>query len=256
MNIATILATKNACYIAGNPLSPQGIVVHSTGVNNPNLSRYVAPDDGLIGENKYGNSFNELYPGGRSVCVHAFIGKLKDGSVATRQILPWDMEAWHAGGKANDTHIGFEICEDGLNDAGYFNAVWREAIELCAYLCEMFSLDPLEDGVVISHKEAYSRGLASNHGDPHHWFSKFGKTMDDFRNEVAKEMEEGMSYEQFLKYMARYEAERGALPEPNWSKAEGAWAKAREQGVMDGSRPQDPVKRVELAAILDRKGLL
>ena len=51
MNIAYIPATKNACFIAANPLRPRGIVVHSTGANNPNLARYVAPDDGIIGEN-------------------------------------------------------------------------------------------------------------------------------------------------------------------------------------------------------------
>ena len=48
------------------------------------------------------------------VCVHAFIGKLADSSIATYQTLPWNYRGWHAGGKANDTHIGFEICEDDL----------------------------------------------------------------------------------------------------------------------------------------------
>jgi N-acetylmuramoyl-L-alanine amidase len=27
---------------------------------------------------------------------------------------------WHAGSSANDTHIGFEICEDNLTDKEYF----------------------------------------------------------------------------------------------------------------------------------------
>ena len=96
-------------------------MVHSTGANNPNLKRYVGPDDGFLGKNLLGNHWNQPRPSGKKVCVHAFIGKLKDGSIATYQTLPWNMRGWHAGGKANDTHIGFEICEDGLKDAVYFN---------------------------------------------------------------------------------------------------------------------------------------
>ena len=86
------------------------------------LRRYVGPDDGLLGVNQYNNHWNQDRPDGKQVCVHAFIGKLKDGSIATYQTLPWDHRGWHAGGSANDTHIGFEICEDGLTDATYFNA--------------------------------------------------------------------------------------------------------------------------------------
>ena len=35
------------------------------------------------------------------------------------------------------------------------------------------ALDPLADGVVISHKEGHDRGIASNHGDPEHLWSRF-----------------------------------------------------------------------------------
>jgi len=118
----------------------EGIMVHSTGANNPYLRRYVGPDDGLLGVNQYNNHWNQDRPDGKQVCVHAFIGKLKDGSIATYQTLPWDHRGWHAGGSANDTHIGFEICEDGLTDASYFNAVYKEAVELCVYLCKLYNL--------------------------------------------------------------------------------------------------------------------
>lgn len=39
--------------------------------NNPNLKRYVGPDDGLLGKNQYNNHWNQDKPGGRQVCVHA-----------------------------------------------------------------------------------------------------------------------------------------------------------------------------------------
>ena len=186
MNLRKLIFTENACYKAGRKITPKGIMVHSTGANNPNLRRYVGPDDGLLGVNQYNNHWNQDRPDGRQVCVHAFIGKLKDGSIATYQTLPWNHRGWHAGGDANNTHIGFEICEDGLTDASYFNAVYKEAVELCAYLCKEYKLEPMAADTIIGHYEGYQRGIASNHADPRHWFSRHGKSMDTFRTEVKK----------------------------------------------------------------------
>lgn len=188
MNLKTLYLTENECYKVGERISVEGIMVHSTGANNPDLKRYVGPDDGLLGVNKYGNHWNSYRPGGRQVCVHGFIGKLKDGSVATYQTLPWDMRGWHCAGDANNTHIGFEICEDGLNDATYLKKVYKEAVELCVHLCKKFDLDPKKDGVIICHAEGHRRGIASNHGDVLHWWPKHGLNMDTFRAEVAAAM--------------------------------------------------------------------
>lgn len=193
------IATQCDCYRTRRTITPKGVMVHSTGADNPTLKRYVQPskDDpnaielkALIGQNIYNNDWNRS---GINAQVHAFIGKLADGSVAAVQTLPWNYRGWHAGtgttGKsANDTHISFEICEDGLTDRDYFIKVYNEAVELTAQLCEEFRLDPLEDGVVICHNEGYTRGIASGHVDVVHWFPIHGKTMDDFRQDVAKKM--------------------------------------------------------------------
>jgi len=183
MNLHKLYLTENTCYKAGGTIKPKGIMVHSTGANNPFLKRYVGPDDGLLGVNQYNNHWNQYLPGGRKVCVHAFIGKLADGTIATYQTLKWNHQGWHAGGSANDTYIGFEICEDGLTDASYFNAVYKEAIELCVYLCKLYGLTEKD---IIGHYEGYQKGIASNHGDPKIWFSRHGKSMDTFRGDVAK----------------------------------------------------------------------
>ena len=192
MNLHKLIFTKNACYKAGHKITPKGIMVHSTGANNPNLKRYVGPDDGLLGKNQYGNHWNQDKPDGREVCPHAFIGKLADGSVATYQVLPWDRRGWHCGsgskGSANNTHISFEICEDDLTDSNYFAAVYQEAVELCTYLCKEYGLTA-ED--VICHSEGHDQGIASNHGDVLHWFPKHGKNMDDFRADVKKALTGG-----------------------------------------------------------------
>ncbi len=187
MKLRQRFLTENDCYRAGRGLEPKGVMVHSTGADNPRISRYVQPDDVALGTNPNANHWNR--PGVKK-CVHAFIGLVEDGSVAAYQTLPWDMRGWHAGGRANDTHIGFEICEDDLTDPGYFARVYREAVELTAYLCKQYGLDPLADGVVICHKEGARRGVASNHTDVEHWFPRFGKSMDSFRRDVAEEMEQ------------------------------------------------------------------
>lgn len=188
MNLHKLILTNNDCYKVGQTIAVKGIMVHSTGANNPMLKRYVGPDDGLLGVNQNNNHWNQSKPGGRQVCVHGFIGKLANGNIATYQTLPWNHRGWHAGGAANNTHIGFEICEDGLTNANYFNAVYKEAAELCAYLCKKFKLDPLKDGVIIGHFEGYKRGIASNHGDPNNWFPRHGKSMDTFRKYVKELM--------------------------------------------------------------------
>jgi hypothetical protein len=187
VNLQKLIFTENACYRAGKTIVPKGIMVHSTGANNPYLKRYVGPDDGLLGKNQYNNHWNQDKPGGRQVCVHGFIGKLADGTVATYQVLPWNHRGWHCGsgskGSGNDTHISFEICEDGLTDVAYFNAVYKEAAELCAYLCRQYGLNETN---IICHSEGHKLGIASNHADVMHWFPKQGKSMDTFRAEVRK----------------------------------------------------------------------
>ncbi len=196
MRLLNCMLTANDCYRAGRTIKPVGVMVHSTGANNPNLKRYVQPVSttparadllAQLGTNANGNHWNR---GNLDVCVHGFIGKLADGSVAAVQTLPWNQRGWHAGNgtsgrSANNTHISFEICEDGLTDPTYFKQAYQAAVELTAMLCKEYGLDPLADGVVICHQEGYRRGIASNHGDVLHWFPKHGKSMDDFRSDVA-----------------------------------------------------------------------
>lgn len=181
MNLHKLIATENECYKVGQKITPKGIMVHSTSANNPNLRRYVGPDDGLLGVNANKNYWNTFRPGGKQICCHAFIGKLKDGSIATYQILPWNHRGWHCGRSGNDTHISFEICEDGLNDKTYFDKVYQEAVDLCVYLCKMYNLTEKD---ICDHSEGAKKGIASNHGDVAHWFPKFGKSMNTFRADV------------------------------------------------------------------------
>ena len=184
MEIRKCILTHNDCYLAGKKIIPQGIVVHSTGCNNPSLKRYLQPDDGIIGVNANKNDWNAE---GIAKCVHAFIGKDKNGQVRTYQSLPWTVRPWGCGkgskGSFNDSHIQFEICEDGLNDPVYFEEVFNAAAELCAYLCSTFKIPT---SAIVSHQEAFKLGYATNHMDCDHWLLKYGKNMNWFRQKVDK----------------------------------------------------------------------
>ncbi len=188
LNIIKAHAVKNLCYISAKKMVPQGIVVHSTGANNPNLKRYVdAPED--VGINKYGNHWNTATPDGRKVCVHAFIGYDKNKQIRVAEILPLDICCWGVGkGKkgsynTNPAYIQFEICEDGLNDKNYYEKVFKVAAEYCAELCHAYNISVDK---IIGHCEAYRLGYGSNHSDPEHWMKNFGQTMDDFRKHVSE----------------------------------------------------------------------
>lgn len=186
IEIIEAFAVKNKCYQASAALVPHGLMLHSIGTPQPSaaaLARY----------------FDQYQPGGQSVCVHAFAQA--DGTVY--QTLPWEMRAWHCGGSANSTHIGVEMTEPasiaytgGANwrdlnpDAteAHVRGTYAAAVELFAQLCAQYALDPLEDGVIISHAEGAARGIASAHADPTHLWRAFGLTMDGFRADVATAM--------------------------------------------------------------------
>jgi len=187
MEIIKAHAVKNLCYIAGEKMIPQGIVIHSTGANNPNLKRYVdAPDE--VGINTRNNHWNNPTPSGKKVCVHAFIGYDKEKNVRVAEILPLDICAWGVGkgskGRYNydPAYIQIEICEDALENESYYKAAFSLAEEYCAKLCEEFSIDTEN---IVGHNEAHERGYGSNHSDPEHWMKKFGESMDTLRARVA-----------------------------------------------------------------------
>lgn len=193
------------CYKSGTRQTSIGTQVHSTGANNPNLCRYVGPDDGRLGKSKYNNHSNRP---GSDVCASAYIGKLADGTVAVYQSLPWYMRCWLSGkgtnGNANRMgYVGFEICEDNKQDEAYFrDAVMEKSVLLTAHLCELFGTTPravvksFSQGdalAVMDHQELHALQLASNHADIRHWLKIYGLTMDDYRNAVEEAMREGVS---------------------------------------------------------------
>lgn len=257
--------TQSTWYKGAGNVTVKGVLIHSTGANNTALKRYVQPDDNaadrqkmlnLIGVNSNKNDWNHTY---REAGVNAWIGKLENGKVAAVQTGHWNKMAWGCGsgskGSCNNGWIQFEICEDGLNDSVYFEKVYQEAVELTAYLCKLYNIDP--NGVVtvngvkiptiLCHQDSYRLGFGSNHGDVLNWFPKFSKTMDDFRADVAAKMEkegDDMTYYKTLKDVPSY--------------YQAAVKKAIDKGALNGTGDGLNVSEdlCRMLTILDRLGKL
>lgn len=196
------IMTNSTCYRKSYQMNVVGVLWHCTGANNPTIKRYVQPSIidadyynlmNVIGKNSYGNDWNHI---DIDAGVNAWIGKLADGSVSTVQTLPWSYRPWGCGsgskGSCNSGWIQFEICEDDLSDATYFNECYKEACELTAYLCKMYNIDPqgyvYYNGVtvptILCHWDSYKLGLGSGHSDVYNWFERYGKTMQNVRDDV------------------------------------------------------------------------
>ncbi|MCM1040231.1 MAG: N-acetylmuramoyl-L-alanine amidase [Roseburia sp.] len=191
MELIESFVKSNPCYTAGKRINVKGLVLHSVGCPQPKAEVFIKQFDSSNAK----------------VCVHAFIDA---NTGAVYQTLPWEYKAWHCGGNANSTHIGVEMCEPscmkytgGMNfecsdEAKAKEMVMRtlqSAVELFASLCRQYRLNPLEDGVIISHKEGHDRGVASGHGDPDHLFNglHMDYSMNDFRKAVAEALHTGES---------------------------------------------------------------
>lgn len=194
MKLVQSIMTKNPCYTAGRKIKVKGLMLHSVGCPQPNASVFIK---------------NWNTPSYGTACVHGFIDG-NDGTVY--QTLPWNHRGWHCAsgpkGSGNNTHIGVEMCEpasirytggasftcSNLSAArASVKKTYEAAVELFAYLCKLYGLNPTADGVIISHREGHTRGIASNHGDPEHLWNGLGMgyTMNTFRKDVKEKMQGG-----------------------------------------------------------------
>ena len=198
MKLIESFITRNPCYGANmanadyryttfQRRGPLGLVLHSVGCAQPSAEVFVK---------KWNSTSYDR------ACVHAFI----DANTGTvYQCMPWNFRAWHVGGSANNTHIGVEMCEpsaikyttgakftikDKEKALRQCETAYKSAVELFAMLCNKYKLDPLKDGVILSHNECGKRGIGSGHVDPEHLWRGLGigYTMDGFRNDVKKAM--------------------------------------------------------------------
>lgn len=189
--------TNARWYKESETFTPLGILLHDTAADNPWLKRYVQPDDNapdreemlaLIGKNPYGNDRNH---GAKDVAsgLNAWIGKLANGNVTTLQTGPWNKRPWGCGSykhgsssySLNDTHIQWEMCQDAKKDAAYFGDCYEESVQLSAYLCKMFNIDPngiinyrgIKVPTIVCHWDSYSLKCGGDHSDIYDWTAMY-----------------------------------------------------------------------------------
>ncbi len=196
MKLIKYYSVNNACYknnvnkadsryTTFQQRGPQGLMLHSVGCSQPSAKVFA----------------DQWNRSGIEVAVHAVLQA--DGTVY--QCLPWNYRGWHAGGNANNTHVGVEMTEpsqikytggstfsvlDKAAAQAQAKGTYQTAVQLFAQLCKEYGLAPLAHGVIISHHEGYLQGVASNHGDPEHLWKGLGLnyTMDGFRKDVKAAM--------------------------------------------------------------------
>lgn len=177
-------------YISFQKNGAKGLMLHSVGCPQPSAMVFV---------NNWNDSSYD------NACVHAFIDA---NTGVVHQCLHWNFRGWHGGGSSNNTHIGVEMCEpacirytggssftcsDTATARAAVTRTYNAAVELFAFLCKKYNLNPLASGVIVSHAEGYKLGIASNHGDPEHLWRglNMSYTMDGFRKAVAAAMGKG-----------------------------------------------------------------
>lgn len=199
MNLIQSYLVNNPCYVANvnkadsryvtfQQRGPLGLMLHSVGCAQPSAMVFI-------------NAWNKsTYD---RACVHGFIDANTGDAY---KCLPWNYRGWHGGGSSNNTHVGIEMCESKYikyipNTAAKFEILdkakaqadckrcYDTAVELFASICKEYNLNPLT--AICSHKEGYAKGIATNHGDPEHYWKGLGMpyTMDGFRQDVKAEME-------------------------------------------------------------------
>lgn len=134
---------------------PKGLLLHDTACDNVYIHRYVLPADNdphrdelrqLLGKNPINNDYNH---GGKDVRkgTNAYVGTTANSDTVTTVITaPYNKAPWGCGsgrfGSLNNTHFQWEICQDDKQSVDYFATVYEESIQLSAFLCKKFHIDP------------------------------------------------------------------------------------------------------------------
>ena len=241
------MAILKTNYITNNPsyknsnITVQGFVLHSIGVPQPSAK---------VMQKSWNKSSSKN-------SVHAVCDP--DQIIVMLPCLEEKGKAkkcWGCGsgskGSYNSSMIQIEMCEpSNIKYVGgatftctnkpeaidYVKRTMDSAAQFIAECCYFHGLNPLEDGVIETHKSAHDKGYASNHGDPNHLFDQLqmGYTLDDFRNLVAEkleEMEDPMTQEKFNQMMDVYLQQKRESGDPAWASDYLSWAKS--VGLLSG----------------------
>lgn len=220
MQIIPAFVTQNPLYQQYTRIQVRKLVLHSVGCPQPSAA-----------------VFARQWQTARYF-AHAVLQA--DGTVY--QVAPWDCRLMHVGA-ANAYSIGVEMtepdcirytsgatfaCSDRARAVAQVTGTYNTAVELFAWLCTQFGLDPNKD--IISHAEASAMGIGTNHADPEHLWRQLGMgcTMDGFRRDVAEAMAKEDREE--VPDMPRYDS---VAEMPQWARADAQ--RLIDRGALQGN---------------------
>ena len=220
MQIIPAFVTQNPLYQQYTRIQVRKLVLHSVGCPQPSAA-----------------VFARQWQTARYF-AHAVLQA--DGTVY--QVAPWDCRLMHVGA-ANAYSIGVEmtepdcirytggatfVCSDRARALAQVTGTYNTAVELFAWLCTQFGLDPNKD--IISHAEASAMGIGTNHADPEHLWRQLGMgcTMDGFRRDVAEAMAKEDREE--VPDMPRYDS---VAEMPQWARADAQ--RLIDRGALQGN---------------------
>lgn len=187
MELTKRYVTNNMHYKNNYIIDVRTLVLHSVGVQQPNPDVFVRQWDSTA--NKY---LTQIVIGADKAYECLPCTSIKGKAVF----------CWHVG-NANGYSIGAEMTEpstikytSGANwidldpdkTKEHVYKTYKNAVNIFAQLCKFHGLNPLKDGVILSHSECNKRGIGTAHVDVEHIWDKFGLTMDQFRKDVNSEM--------------------------------------------------------------------
>lgn len=155
-----------------------------------------------------------------------------------------------------------DLCTDICRRNGIKKLLWVEGKENCPAYTGKWNVCNM-----VPHRYTTDKGKSC---PGNYLFGKYGEIAREVNarlsgQEAEKEDELDMTIDEMIskmtdaqayKLMQKAEKHAAALPEPDWSKKEGHWARATAEGTVDGTAPEAPMKRCEVAAVLGRKGLI
>lgn len=151
---------------SGQTLYSKGIVLHETGTLNATAD----------------NEFNYFNNNSVSASAHFFID-----NISIINTVPISEIAWHAGKTANHNYLSVELCH--FNDSAKFSVIYQKAVWLFANLfINKLGITTITKDNLMSHAEVSAKWHETDHVDPVSYFAQFGKTVDEFRNDVQNEI--------------------------------------------------------------------
>lgn len=184
MKLTQNLIKNNTHYKNNKIINVKSLILHSVGCSQPNPDVFVrlwnTPDviyltQIVIGAEKAYEVLPCTQTSGKAMfCYHT--GSINGYSIGAEMTEPSTIK--YTGGA---TWIDL----DPAKTKAHVLATYKNAVDIFAQLCKFHKLNPLNDGVILSHSECHKRGIGTNHGDVEHIWNKFGLTMNKFRKDVS-----------------------------------------------------------------------